>query len=323
MSAPMLPASSFITASPLEDFSIRYGNSLEGFAALRIFEPHIVSKKTGQFYSYSKDNLKLGKLDAPSGTEAPSFGYTVSKRTYTTAEKAAKQLVLERDARDFDRPVADLDTEAAQQNMDKLMLELEDAAHTLVTTSGNYPAALVKTLTDSTDTWLDAGGDPLNDIRDQSEDVFEACGKRPNVLALSGKGLGILLLNPAIVDRIKYTGQAVTADIVRMLMNLQEIVVSDCIKNTANDGAADSLSSVWDDDAVLFHRGPKSLKGMTFAKAFIANQLYVKTIDKPELGRGLGAHELESGWEYALERGSTVSSSDTDFNAGSLIVNIF
>ena len=53
--------------------------------------------------------------------------------------------ILERDARDFDRAVADLKKEAAEHNAQKLLIELEDAAHTKITTSGNYPSALTST----------------------------------------------------------------------------------------------------------------------------------------------------------------------------------
>lgn len=322
MSAPTLPASSFITTNPLEDYSVRYGNDLMGYAALKIFVPHFVRNRTGKYYTYSKDNLKAAKLEAPSGTEAPMFGYTATTRTFNLLEYAAKALVLERDARDFDTPVADLDVEAAAQNMDKLMIALEIAAHTLATTSGNYPAALVKTLVDSTDRWTDAGGDPVENMRTQKAAVFEASGVIPNTLAMSWAAYEALKQNGVVIDRVKYTGLDVSDGILRGLLGLEDIVVSQCIKNTAADGAADVLASIWDDDAVLFYKGPTRLKGVTYGKAFIANQLYVKTLDKPELGRGLGAHEIETGWEYALAAGSTVSSSDADFNAGSLIINV-
>jgi hypothetical protein len=324
MSAPMLPRSAFLTVDPLADFSLRYANDLSGYAALRVFEPHVVSKNTGKFYSYSKDNLKIANLAAPSGSEAPQFGYTVTSRTYTTLEKAAKQLVLERDARDFDAPIADLDQEAAMQNMDRLMLELEAAAVTLATTSTNYPAALVSTLVDGTNDWGDAGGNPIQGIVDMKAAVFALSGKIPRSLALSWQGLETLRNGPAIVDRVKYVGGIAASDqMLNAVLDVDEIIVSKCIKNTANDGAADSLSDVWGDDAVLFYKGPRGLKSMTYGKCFIANNFYTRTIDRPELGRGLGAHEVESGWEYALKSAASVSDSDNDFVAGGLFLNIF
>lgn len=320
----LLNPSSFKTTSPLEDFSIKYANDLDSFAALKIFAPQIVSKSTGKFYSYSKDNLKVRDLTAPSGTEAKSGVYSVSTRTFTCLEKAYKHLVLERDARDFDRPVADLDQEAAAQNMEALMLELESAMWTKISTTTNYPSALVNSLTDGTNDWDSAAGDPMNDIRVLKQEVYEYCLKFPNALALSKQGLEILKLNASIVDRVKYTGMSITEDILKTLFDLQEIIVSSAGKNTANDGAADALSMIWEDDALLFYKKPNpGLKDMCYGKAFIVNQLYTKTIDKPELGRGMGAHEVETGWEYSLDFVATVSSSDGDAVAGGLIANIF
>jgi hypothetical protein len=320
----MLDPSAFITASPLENFSIRYSNDLSGFVAQKLFTPHIVPKKTGQFYSYSKDNLRVKALEAPSGTEAPVHEWSATKRTFTCVEHRVKGLVLERDARDFDKAMADLDQETAMQNMDALMIEMEADAVTLATTSGNYPSALVTTLTNSTDRWSDAGGDPLENVRASSQAVFEKCGKYPNKLFLSRQGLEVLKLAPGIVDRVKYTSPTVAMELIAALFGLDEIVVASAIKNTANEGAADSLSSIWPDSAVLAYVNPTpALKSMTFGKLFMAQSMFVKSIDRPELGGGLGAHHLESGWEYELKSAASTSSSDADFVAGALIANIY
>lgn len=324
MPAPLLNPASFITATPLDDFSLRYANAQENYMALKIFAPHVVARKTGQYYSYSKSNLKQKTVDAPSGTEAATHGYSVSKRTYTTAEKAIKSLVLGKDARDFDRPVADLDQEAAMQNMDALLLELEITAATLVELTTNYPASLVTTLVDGSNRWSDAGGDPMQQIRDLSDAIFLTSLKRPNALAMDMASFHALELNAQVVDRVKYTSREVSQAIIASLLGLQELIIADVGKNTARDGAADSVSRVWSDKALLFVKDPAArLKGMVYGKAFVANNMYTKTIDKPELGRDAGAHELETGWEYVLAPGGTVSSSDDDFVAGGLIVNTY
>ncbi len=318
----MLNPSSFITAQPLDDFSLRYGNSLDAYVAQKLFTPHIVSKKTGQFYSYSKDNLRVKSLEAPYGTEAVAHEYAASKKTFTTVPHAVKQLVLGSDARDFDRAMADLDQEAAMQNMDALMLELETDAYTKATTSGNYPSGLVTTLTDGTNGWDVANSDPMENIRASREATFLRCGKNVNKAFMSKKTLDFLKLNPAIVDRIKYTGQEVTADILKMLFELDEICISDAIKNTALEGAADVLARVWGDQTVLAYIDPApKLKSMTYGKLMMVNRLYSKTIDQPDLGRDLDAHYLETGWDYCLESAATASSSDDDFVAGALIIN--
>lgn len=319
-----LNPASFKTTDARDDLSIRYANAQDKYAALSIFPVHAVLKNVGKFYSYSKDNLRVRSLEAPHGSEAQSSGYSVSSRNFSCIPHAHKSLVLNADARDFDRPIADLDNEAVMQNMDALLLELEADMYTKVSTTANYPAALVSTLVDSSTRWSDANGDPLEDVRAIREAVFVACGKRPNKMALSGKGLETLKLNAAVVERVKHTGLAVTPQILATLLELESIVVSDVIKNSAIEGAADSLAAVWGDEALVFYQDPGArLKSMTFGKCFMVSQLGNVVIDAPELGRKEGAHFLESSWEYDLEFCATVSSSDGDAVAGGLIDNIF
>ncbi len=66
-----------------------------------------------------------------------------------------------------------------------------------------------------------------------------------------------------------------------------------------------------------------ALRSMTYGRCFMPAAFYTKTIDAPELGRGLGAEWLESGWEWCLNFCSRVSSSDTDANAGYLLKNVY
>jgi hypothetical protein len=317
-----LNISSFLTRNPLVDLSVKFANDADAYAALKIFPVHMVPKKTGSFYVYSKDNLRVETLDAPSGTEAKVGDYSVSTKTFTLAEKAHKMLVLDKDARDADVPVADLDAEAALQNMDKLLIGMESAMVTKACATGSYPAALVNTLTGGTDTWLDAGSDPVDDYRELGQEIFESCGKYPNSSAMSKKAMDILKINPSVLDRVKYTGLAVTEEILKTLLDMNEFIISKAIKNTAQEGAADSLAEIWGDEVLLFYKDPAArLKSMTYGKCFMGQSMYVKSIDAPQLGRGLGAHHIESGWEFALE--FIGRDGNEDSICGGLIDNVY
>src|SRR5688500_17900580 len=106
--------SSFRTTTPLENFSVKVINDLDKhFAGLKLFTPLMVSKSVGSRYQYKHDHLRLEKVDAPSGSEARTGSYGVFTNTYTCLEKAWKTRVLEKDARDADRPVSDFDFDAA------------------------------------------------------------------------------------------------------------------------------------------------------------------------------------------------------------------
>lgn len=315
---------SLVTRTPLDNFSIRYGNDQKSYAALEVFTPVVVPKKTGSFYVYSKDNLRAEDLTAPSGSEAPSVEWTGFTKTFTCLEKAVKQPVLGKDVRDFDRPIADLRNEAAMGNMDRILIEMERAAYTKAATTSNYPPGLVTTLTDDTDRWSDDAGDPLANITAAKLAVYDSCGKFPNAMVLSEKGLLTLANNKALVERFKHTGAFVTKELLAKLFGLSEIIVSGAAYNSAAEGATDSMGAIWGDEAVLFVKDPSQrLKSMVYGRTFIANSFYTLSLNRPELGRGLGAEELETGIEYVIASAAVSSSSDDDFIAGAVIDNIF
>lgn len=312
---------SFITRTPLDNLSIRYANEATAYVSEKLFPLKTVPKKTGSFYVLSKDNLRNDPTRAPSGTEAPSGGYTASTKTFTLGEFAWKGLVLEKDARDADKAVADLNTEQAMHNMDKLLLDMEQKMATKVLTSGNWPASLVTTL--SGNGWADDSSDPAEDVRNMRQTAFENSMRYPNYGYCNQKTVDILRKHPAILEYFKYTGAGkVTADQLASFFDLQGIYVSNALSNTANEGAADTLGYVWADSFVLAYQDPNpGLRTITFGQTFIGQQFYTKTIDAPELGRGLGAHWLESGMEYDHEFIAR-DASDKPL-AGALIVNTY
>jgi hypothetical protein len=321
---PLNP-SSFITALPIDDFSVKVVNDIEkDYAALKLFPPLMVGKKTGLWYQYDNSHLIMDSVDAPAGTEAPSGSYGAFTSTYTCKDKAFKGLVLEKNARDFDRPVADLDRDMAAMNMTKLMNALEDAVHTKATTTSNYTSTQVLSLS-AGDTWADASSDPIDDVRNMCQAVADACGKYPNTMTLSKKGLNYLRIHPAIRELTKYTmAGSVPVELIANLLDLDFIWASKAVKNTAPEGATEVLSSIWEDDAVLAYVDPNpGLTSMCYGRTVMVNQLYTKTLDAPERGRGLGAHWIESGWELTPEFMAQVSTSNADALAGAVIANIF
>jgi hypothetical protein len=321
----LLPAS-FRTTDPLSNLSVRYVNDQSKYAALRVLPPFLVPKNHFKFYIYDKQNLHLEKLDAPSGTESKRFDYSVTSATAIAKEFAAKHLVLGKDARDFDTPVADLRQDAALSNMDKLMIHMEDAMYTFVATTGSYASANKVTLANA---WSGNGGDPIEDIRVGREAVFASSGQRPNALALNQQTLDYLKNHAAIVDRIKFVGagaavgdQSAVVAAIQRLFELDEIIVSDVLKHTSNEGATDATSKIWGATALLFLKnGSQSLRQQSYGRTFMVNQLSTKSLPRPELARGdLGAEEIESSWEW-VHQGTMLTSSK--FDAGYLISGVY
>jgi hypothetical protein len=209
----------------------------------------------------------------------------------------------------------------ALTNMDVLMIALEVAMYTKVATAGSYASSNKTTLGSA---WSGNAGDPIEDIRAGREAVFASCGQRPNALAMNQKSLDYLKNHAAIVDRLKYQGigtqnaeQVVNA--IAALFEVKEIIVSDVLKLTSNEGATDVTATIWGSTALLFLKNEsQGLRQQSYGRTFMVNQLTTKTLNKPELARGnLGAEEVETSWEWDLQFTMQDGSSQPD--AGYLI----
>jgi len=321
----MLLPSNFRTTTALDQLSVRYANDQTKYAALKIFQPFIVPRNVGKFYCHDKQNLRSEILDAPSGTESPRFDYQVSTKNFACKEYGAKHLVLGKDARDFDRPVADLRTDAALSNMDKMLIALEVAAYTKISTTGNYAAANTAA---AGAVWSGNTGDPIEEIRTARQAVWASSGVRANCICMSQQALDYLKNHAAIVDRLKYVGMGAvnSAEAVKQAIgNLfeLEIIISDALKLTSAEGATDVTAAIWGATALIFVNKPgQGLKTMTYGRNFIANSLTTKSINKPELARGnLGAEEIETSWEYDLQFIAQDANGDAD--AGYLLTTLY
>lgn len=321
----LLPAN-FKTTTALENLSVRYVNDKTKFAALQVLPAFLVPQSHFKYYVYDKQNLRSElNLDAPSGTESPRFDYQVRTASGLCKEFAAKHLVLEKDARDFDRPVADLRQDAALANMDKMLIKMEVDLATACA-AGNFATANKTTLTNK---WSTSNGDPIEEVRVAREAVWASCARRPNSVCMDQHSLDLLKNHPSIVDRIKFVGLGASAGsadaVVGAIGRLFEldIIVSDVAKLTSNEGATDVLAGIWGSTALVFLKDiSQNLRQQSFGRTFIANEFTVKSLDKPELARGkLGAEEVESSVEYVMQ--GTMLDSNGKFDAGYLISNCY
>ena len=127
--------------------------------------------------------------------------------------------------------------------------------------------------------WDDyANSDPLNDIEELKVAQCEMTGQEPNKLVIGRKVWKALKNHPDIVDRIKY-GQTpgspakVTKEAVAALMELDEILVTSAIHNTAQQKKTPSYSYIGGNHALLAYApGQVRWKGQVAGIKFSWNQ---------------------------------------------------
>lgn len=145
-----------------------------------------------------------------------------------------------------------------------------------------------------------ATGTPITDIDTAMNTVEDACGRRPNCMVVTRKDLMYAIRCDQVVDRIKYDGHSDmkdlennAANILAQICGLEEVIVAQAKKNTADKGQTASLSNMWTaGKATVFCRSSDGMNGD------------LESIE-PQLGRTLqfmpdGGEELIDGDGMAL-----------------------
>lgn len=321
----MLDRSQFITRTALEDFAIRFANEQTDFICDDVFVPKIVTKSQAKKYQFDLSNLKDVETQKDSKAEADKVDYGGFTSDLTTKLHKLAAEVDPRDEKDFDTAVANIKQRKTATIMEKLMIRREALMVTKVSTAASYPSGLTSTLAAGS-TWADPGGDPEADATTARLAVKGFCGKFPDSLAISYTTLERLKQSAALKDRLKFTsGQSISEEQIKNLLMLKNLHVCKAQKNTAAEGAADAITDIWDDFALFFVKGGtgSDLDSMQYGRTFMRNQLYSYEYQDEKRGSGDGRIQVvEMGWEFTLEAGAVVSSTDGDFIAGYYMDNV-
>jgi hypothetical protein len=229
-----------------------YFQSESRFIADRVFPGVPVDKDSGTFYTFDKkywfsDEMKRR---AP-GQKYPRGEFGVGTDTFKTEQWAlAKEIVDE-----------------AQANS-QLPMSLERAAvrwlglKALIRKERMWASSFMTTGVWATDDslsnkWSDTtNGDPVKDIATARRAMSHLTGFRPNVLIMGEIVRDRLIEHPDIAERVKYVQRA-TADNLEgalgELFRVPRILIGEAIFNSANEGQAEVMAPLFDDDALLLY----------------------------------------------------------------------
>lgn len=313
----------FKTTDPLGDLAIRMANARTDFIATEVFPVKTVPKAQFKWYQYDKSNLRSVVTEKPSKAEADKIAYGVFGPTGQAILHKLAADIDPADERDADAVVADLDTKSAASITEKLLLRMEKLAYTLLATAANYPAALTTGLTTGTTTWADSGGDPIQVAKDAKAAVRLQSGRIPQRLAASYEVVEALRIHPQLIDRLKYTGTSLPDALIAQLLGVRDIVVATAIENTAREGAADVLASIWQDIALFYwFDAADGTEAMTYGRTFMVEDVYThRYIDEKRGGPKGRIKVVEMGWEYVHQIVARQSSTDADTTCGYLVTN--
>jgi hypothetical protein len=158
----------------------------------------------------------------------------------------------------------------------------------------------------------DANGDPFTDIATQQTYILQNTGFMPNKLVLSWSVYQALRKHPLIIDRIKYTSATFAGTITPQLLaeafDIEEVVVSKAVYNSAQENLTASMSFVNSKNALLAYVAPAPglmvpSAGYTFGwQGFTGlNNLGVRVSQIPMNWLGLGTVRTESEMAFDMQ----------------------
>lgn len=252
--------------APLTNISIAMLQSAGNFIGTRAFPNIPVSKQSDAYYSYDRGYFNRDEMaERAPGTESEGSGYAVdADNTYF-----CKVYAFHKDVPDQMRANADAalnpDREATTFVTQKALIKREKLFSDAYMQAGvwtNQRTGHAST-EDATNTvfWDNTASDPINRVRDWKRTVLESTGFEPNKLVLGKKVYDVLLDHPDIIDRLKYgqtAGSPAMANREKLaqLFEIDEILVSKAISNTAKEGAANAHSFIIGKHALLCYAAP-------------------------------------------------------------------
>lgn len=232
----------------LTNLSQAWENKDADFIARKIFPVLTVDKKTGKYWAYSKDSIRVPSSTARTGrskTQEATFGKSLEDFGPLT-EHALKDFITKDEYDMSDQPL-NIESDTVNFLNQQMMISDEKDLATLLS---NTSIITNSTTLSGTSQWSDYGNStPFEDIKTRIIAQRAASIKAPNTLFMSWEVWIVLVDHPDLLDRIKWSqmGVVTEADMVKLFApyGIEQIFVGKVMENTAEEGQTDALGSVW------------------------------------------------------------------------------
>lgn len=257
------PSSALVTLRPdlaasFEQYDLAM--SMAGFIGTQVLSVVDVPAQAGNFGIIPIEQLlqTTTTTRAPGGAY-PRSQYTFSPSTYATKENGMEEPVDDREAAMYANYLA-AEQYAGLRARDRVMRNYEIRVTNLLTSTSTFTGAKTSGVAV---TWKTFGSStPVVDIVTAKKAVYANSGLLPNAVVMGWNAFQNCRQSAAVIDRVKYSGQDdpknITTNILAQLFDVEQVIVAGTQKNTANEGAAVSLSQVWNDDRVQVCRIAKT-----------------------------------------------------------------
>jgi hypothetical protein len=245
-----MPRYSGSYATPRLDLGVamlEYLFSTANYIGTQVLPIFSTPKKSAEFSKITRASL----LRSRNVKRAP-------RTAYSRDEFDAKDQAYRCEERGHEQPVDDTERELYASDFDA---ELQASTLAMNIVQQEQEVDVVAMLTDTANTWKGdyftdnkanpwstVGTDIIGQVQDTKEKVRGRIGMDPNALIISKATLVSIKKNTGIKDAIKYTAiptEQQILDALAGLLGLDKVIVANVVRNTANEGAAETLGDVF------------------------------------------------------------------------------
>lgn len=255
------------------------------FVGKVLFPTVAVEKDSFKYFTYGRQVFGDGNtsLEWADGSDPPEISNERSTESGLCKQYGGADFVTDSELRNQDAPLNAF-ADVTEELTERMALEHEKQSATKATTSGNYPAGSVASLGASAKWDVVATSDPIGDIQTGIDVIRRGIGgdgARDIVLVAGPAAHKNLMNHPDIIDFMKRTAGVLpsNADMAGLFASIgvTRYAVGGGIKNTAHEGATESISDIWGDNVILAHvpSGP-SIRRAAFGYTFQSVQARVE-----------------------------------------------
>jgi hypothetical protein len=267
-----MPYGDIHVSQPLSNISVLFRN--ENYIADQCFPIINVPKDTDVYYVYSND-FKLPDTLRGNGSPANRVTWGVSTSSFAANEHALKDVITDRDRRNFDS-VLSADEDTTLFLTDKILLDKENEAAKILFTTTSWGNSFTHTAT--AQSWNTTTVYPIQEILSAAAVVQKASGKQANTMVLGYAPYIALRENSNVYARIQYVERAIiTEDILAALFDIDKVVVGRTLIDGNYEGLSAATAFLWGNDAWVGFVAPTPGRKIPSAGyQFVSQPLQVK-----------------------------------------------
>lgn len=245
--------------------SVAYLQDDSAYIADKVFPVIPVQHQADKYFIFSKDDFFRDEAqERADSTESAGGGFNLTTAAYSAAVWAYHKDVGDQVRRNAD-PALDIDVATTKFCTQKLAIKRDRQFSSTYLTTGVWGTDITGVASAPSGNqaiyWSDdANGDPFTDISNGQTTVLQNTGFDANILVLGWPVYQALRKHPLVIDRIKYTNPAYAGTITPQLLaeafDVEEVLVSKAVYNSAAEGATGSYSFIMGKNALLCHRAP-------------------------------------------------------------------